>query len=397
VRCTGGNLNDEATKADVGRRSLLLAGTALPVLSVACCGLQLQQARAQPSSSQSTPATAGNAVAVAPLDTVAAIQAKLKSVPAGGTLEFPANSAFNFNGQTVKGRSGITVLAKGPVTINGAPGPGTAGAFDFGGLSSWTLRGSAPGQGFVFNNTLVNADGSKQGAVGHCVFNNVASNGLNGSAIRMTGASFLLVINNDFNGCQGNVLGQYDWDNIRLDGNHFTNCWQPVSIDQGSDTSRGRNITFVRNILSGEIRAGFETGGTADGTATGAGQVFTNLRILGNWFVNLGGPAEAGPLSLVARSQTGTQIIGNYFLRGPNYNNNTPERFSQAVEYACNIGPAVILNNLIVDFSDAWGFYGAGAVRVDPSNLLFNTGSKFGGTVLTARPTDPPQPVRVAW
>ena len=58
---------------------------------------------------------------------------------------------------------------------------------------------------------------------------------------------------------------------------------------------------------------------------------------------------------------------------------------------------AVILNNLIVDFSDAWGFYGAGAVRVDPSNLLFNTGSKFGGTVLTARPSDPPQPVRVAW
>jgi hypothetical protein len=161
-------LNDDATKAYIGRRSLLLVGTPLPVLSVASCGLQLQQAQGQPSSSQSTPATARNAVAVAPSDTIAAIQAKLNSVPASGTLEFPANSVFNFNGRTIRGRSGITVLAKGPVTINGAPGPGTAGAFDFGGLSSWTLRGGHP-PGFVFNNTLVNADGSKQGAVGHCV------------------------------------------------------------------------------------------------------------------------------------------------------------------------------------------------------------------------------------
>ena len=103
MRCSGGNLNDEATKAVIGRRSLLLAGTALPVLSVVSCGLQLQQAQGQPSSSQSTPATAGNAVRVVPSDTVDAIQAKLNSVPAGGTLEFPPNSAFNFNGQTVRG------------------------------------------------------------------------------------------------------------------------------------------------------------------------------------------------------------------------------------------------------------------------------------------------------
>ena len=119
-------MNDEATKAEISRRSLLLAGTALPVLSVASCGLPLQQAHGQSSPSQSTPATAGNAVAVASSDTTAAIQAKLNSLPAGGTLEFPANSAFNFNGRTVRGKSGITILAKGPVTINGAPGPGTA-------------------------------------------------------------------------------------------------------------------------------------------------------------------------------------------------------------------------------------------------------------------------------
>jgi hypothetical protein len=164
---------------------------------------------------------------VAPADTIAAIQTRLNSVSTGGTLAFPANSAFNFNGRTVRGKSRITILANGPVIINDAPGPGSAGAFDFGGMSSWVVRGKAPGQGFIFNNTLINADrasgtATAPWAVGDCVFNNVASNGLNGSAIRMTGTSFGRVINNDFNGCLGNVLGQYDWDNIDISGNKFT-------------------------------------------------------------------------------------------------------------------------------------------------------------------------------
>jgi hypothetical protein len=390
-------LNDEATKAEISRRSLLLAGTALPVLSVASCGLPLQQAHGQSSPSQSTPATAGNAVAVASSDTTAAIQAKLNSLPAGGTLEFPANSAFNFNGRTVRGKSGITILAKGPVTINGAPGPGTAGAFDFGGMSSWTLRGRAPGQGFVFNNTLVNADGSKQGAVGHCVFNNVASNGLNGSAIRMTGASFLLVINNDFNGCQGGVLGHYDWDNVRIDGNHFTNCWQPVSIDQGANTSRGRNIKFINNVVDGFGRGGFETGGTLDGTNNTPGQVFTGLVVDNNHFINYGTAThwiEVGPVSIVARRQTGTKVTNNFFVRG----SNNPTAWTEAIEICSELGPADTTGNLIVDVASPFPTYGSAGQNVH-GNSVFNASQPIpaGNTTLTARPPDPAQPVRIAW
>jgi hypothetical protein len=195
----GEHLSDESKKASVGRRSLLLAGTALPVLPISGCGSQLQQAQAQaPTPTPSSASAAGDIIMVDSSDTIAAIQTKLNSIPTGGTLAFPANSTFNFNGRTVRAKSGITVLANGPVTINGAPGPGTAGAFDFGGMSNWTVRGKAPGQGFVFDGTLVNADSSTNGAVGCCIFNNAAANGLNGSAIRMTGASSLLVINNDF-------------------------------------------------------------------------------------------------------------------------------------------------------------------------------------------------------
>ena len=73
-------------------------------------------------------AALANLVMVAPTDTVAVIQAKLNSIPAGGTLAFPGDSAFDFNYRTVRGKSDITILANGPVTINGAPGPGTAGA-----------------------------------------------------------------------------------------------------------------------------------------------------------------------------------------------------------------------------------------------------------------------------
>jgi hypothetical protein len=379
-------LNDEATKADIGRRSLLLAGTALPVLSVASCGLQLQQAQGQPSSSQSTLATAGNAVAVAPSDTIVAIQAKLNSVPAGGTLEFPANSAFNFNGQTVRGKSGITVLAKGPVTIDGAPGPGTAGAFDFGGMSSWTLRGRAPGQGFVFNNTLVNADGSKQGAVGHCVFNNVASNDLNGSAIRMTDASFLLVINNDFNSVQGNCLAQYNWDNITVDGNHFTNCGQPISVAQANDTSRGRNIKLVRNVVSAQHRSGFEMIGD------GVDGYLSNLLIDNNWFVGIVEQPATGPVSIVVRRQVGTKITNNFFRLGP-----IILAYSEAIEI---VGPVEVSGNLIEDFVSPFAVYGSGWNIHD--NNLFNCGAPPAGSgpnnrKLGTRPTDPPQPTRIAW
>src|SRR5260370_4901750 len=270
-------LSDEAEKVNVNWSRLLHAGTALPVLSISGCGSQLQQAQAQAPTRSTAPA-AGNVVMVDSSDTIAAIQTKLNSTPAGGTLAFPANSTFNFNSRTVRAKSGITVLANGPLTINGAPGPGTAGAFDSVGMSSSTVRGKPPVQEFVFTGTLVNADSSTNGAVGCCIFNNAAANGLNGSAIRMTEASSLLVINNDFFHCGGNILGQYDWDNVKVDGNHFTGqpgqVAQLASIDNGTNPNRGRNILFTRNIYQNVQRTGIGTGGD-DGN--GHGQLFTNF------------------------------------------------------------------------------------------------------------------------
>lgn len=395
-------MRDESKTAHAGRRGVVFAGTAFSVLAV---GSRAQRAQAQqPSPRPSTLPATGTFVMVAPTDAIAAIQTKLKSVPTGGTLTFPANSAFNFNGRTIRGKSGITILANGPVIIDGAPGPGSAGVFDFGGMSSWVVRGKAPGQGFIFNNTLINADAANgtataPWAVGNCVFNNVAGNGLNGSAIRMTGTSFGRVINNDFNGCLGNVLGQYDWDNIDISGNKFIGCWQPVSIDQGTDINRGRNIKFIQNLVTGELRAGFETGGDISDAPGAPGQVFTNLLIQGNWFVDLGPPVTDGapPISVVARGQTGTRIQNNFLRLG---NTLPPGNPYMAIEVS-GTGVADISGNLLEDFPAPLSLNEA-SPSVVHDNRYFNCGALPAGlgpsnVTLARRPAEPSKPARIVW
>jgi hypothetical protein len=369
------------------RRRFLLAVIAAPALSIA--GRSARPDQRPPARSTAT-------VVVGSSDGVAAIQAKLNALPRGGMLVFPAHGAFHFRGRSVKGKSGITLLADGPVTIDGAPGAGSAGAFDFGGMADWTVRGRAPGQGFVFNGTLLNADGSTNGAVGCCAFNDAPTNGLNGSAIRMTGASFLSVINNDFFRCAGNVLGQYDWDNVTVEANHFTGqagqVAQLASIGNGINPARGRNIRFMRNIYRNVQRTGIETGGD-DGK--GNGQVFTNFVVDGNWFVDLVFPPGDGaaPVSVVARGARGLRVTNNYFRRGTA----NPGRYSEAIETASKVDRPDISGNLIVGFASPFSIYGLGADIRD--NKVFGADKAIppGNTVLSTRPADPPEPRRADW
>jgi hypothetical protein len=94
-----------------------------------------------------TPARSNAAMArVAPGDN---IQAKLDSVPSGGRLVIPAGMTVG----ALRGKSGVIIQADGAVTVNGN--------WDFSGLSGWTVRGKAPGQGFVFQGVRINATGAK--------------------------------------------------------------------------------------------------------------------------------------------------------------------------------------------------------------------------------------------
>jgi hypothetical protein len=386
-------LGCKSPQVRIGRRRFLLAGAAPGLLLVADCGVQRRSAYGQqPLPKPHTSTSAGN-VLVAPADTVTALQAKLNSVPVGGTLVFPGNSRFDLNYRTIKGRSGITILANGRVTIDRGPGPGTAGAFDFGGMSDWTIRSALPGQGFVFDNTLINADGASRCAVGNCVFSRQASNDLNGAAIRMNETSFMLVINNDFNGVQGTCLAQYNWDNITIDGNHFVHCFNPVSVTQGNNRSRGRNIKLVRNVVLGMTRSGFEMIGDGDGVEG----YFLNLLIDNNWFADISAGAATveygtGPVSIVALGQVGTKITNNFFRVGPYY----VVPYTEAIEFASKATAGEISGNLILDFTNGITLYDLGADVRD--NTLFNTGGgRANDKVLRTRPPEPPWPTRIGW
>ena len=371
---------------------MVFAGAALSVLSVASLGSLWQQAQAQqPSPVPSKPPAAGNIVMVAPTDTIAAIQTKLNSVPAAGTLAFPANSAFNFNGRTVRGKDNVTVWADGVVTINGAPGPGTAGAFDFGGMSNWSVRGRAIGAGFFFNGSLVNATSARNFLIGNCVFNSTPSNGLDGSAIRLTNASFGQIVSCDFNTCGGNVLGMYNLDNITFDSLVMPGALsQPFGIVQGTDTNRGRNIKLINSVISGWSRGGFETGNSDDNTLG----YFKDLLIDNCHFIDPKGPVKDGfgAISIVTRGQVGTRITNNYLRLGSKYGT----AYSEAIEYDSKAQAATISNNLIDGFTTPFAMYDLGGVG--SGNKLWNSSAhlpaSIGYQILTAQPAEPAKPVR---
>jgi hypothetical protein len=299
-------------------------------------------------------------------DSVATIQSKLNALRPGGTLVFEGNTTFDFHGTTITGKSDVTILADGPVNIVNAPGAGTNGAFDFSGQSDWTIRGRAPGEGFVFDRSLINATEAKNWAVGDATFNHQASNGYDGSAIRMNGASFGTVADNDFNTAQGNVLGMYNLDNITIDGNHFTDCWEPISIQEpaNADHSLGRNIAITNNVFLGTQRAAIEAGPSPNGA-----EYFSNLTVSGNFFDNfndLGGAGTLLPISLVGQAAENTTVTNNYISRGPN----DAGDIGVAIEMT---GTGDVSNNTIANFAYAALTYQSGWNVHD--NAVYNDGS----------------------
>jgi hypothetical protein len=345
-------------------------------------------------------------VSVSPSDSVVTIQAKLNALRPGGSLVF-APGSYAFSG-TLRGKNGVTLWADGVVTIAGP----TAGAFDFSALSNWTVRGRRPGEGFVFRRTLLNATGASNFVVGNSIFQDIASNGLDGSAIRMSGASFGLVINNDFINTQGNVLGMYNWDNITVDGNNFTNVTQIASVhnNHNGDVNRGRNIKFLRNVGSGILRAAVEIG-------PGGRQSFTGIVVENNWFDQFGDTGENDGGSRLGISCVGMQAsnttIKNNFLRVGNLPASAGKK-GVAIEI---VGTGEVTGNTIVNFAYAVLTYRSGwnvhdnVVYSDGTfpyfgfvnngkQQDFGTGTFGPATVIkapTPAPAIPPKPTRIAW
>lgn len=336
-------------------------------------------------------------------DSAATIQAKIDSVQPGGSLVFESGT-YDFGGATIVGKSGVTVWADGHVVIDNAPGAGSGGAFDFSGQSDWTIGGNAPGNGFVFNGSLVNATNASGGwIIGNCIFNNQQSNGFDGSAIRMNGASFGTIINNEFNGASGNVIGMYNLDHITIDGNYFLNCFQPISI-QGpttSDTAFGHDIVIERNVFLGTQRVAVEIG-----PATSGSEYFSGLIINDNYFDDFKNTVGEGTLlaiSVVGQSSENTTITNNYIGRGPT---NSGE-VGVAIEMT---GTGHVSGNTIVNFSYAVLTYQSGwnvydnVVRNDGSSPYYGFANNGAGSGVFAAsletaglPANRAIPSRVSW
>jgi hypothetical protein len=287
------------------------------------------------------------------------IQDAVQAAAPGDIIKIPPGV---YDGADLVLPSNITLQADGNATIVG----------------NLTINGSnTTVQGFTFNGGTVDVANSHSATIRDCVFNDCVPHSDNGSAIALNDASGVVIENNEFNRCQGVTLGNYNYDRVTIDHNTFTDCSQVLSLDSFSPAS-GNDIKFTNNYVSGEGRGGIETGGD--------GQYLTNLLVDGNTFTNLKGPAEIGPISVVARGDvSGTMITNNYCERGPLYDNNTPDKFSQAIEI---FGPATVSGNTIVDFSSAFGVYGSGASIA--GNNVFNTPVDImGSEVLATRPTTP--------
>ena len=336
-------------------------------------------------------------------DSAAVIQAKLDSVPAGNTLVFEKGT-YDFGGSTIVGKSGVTVWADGQVAIHNAPGANTGGAFDFAGQSDWTIGGKAPGKGFIFHGSLIDAsNASGNWSIGNSQFHNQQPNGFDGSAIRMNGASSGTIVNNDFIGAGGNVVGMYNLNHIRIEGNHFIDCYEPISLQgpTNGDTSFGNDIVIARNVFLGTQRAAIEIG---PAILPGM-EHFSGLVIDSNYFDNFNNIAESGTLlaiSAVGQLSENTTITNNYISRGPN----DAGEVGVAIEMT---GTGEVSGNTIVNFAFAalayqsgWNFHN-NVVHNDGSGPYYGLANNGNGWGTFALSTEilalqaPLLPVRALW
>lgn len=339
------------------------------------------------------PVAPGPVTNVAATDSLATIQSKLDAVPAGGSLAFLANMTIP---GPLRGKSGVTLWAAFPVSVGGP--------FNFDGLSGWAVRGSEPGKGFVFGGTnRLSAQGASNFAIGNNVFNNIASNGFNGSAIALNGGSVNgLIINNDFNSCDGNVVGMYDLDHMNFDGNHFNECRQPFSIQESTtpNPAKGNALIWRRNIFIGTKRAAIEVGPASTGS-----EYFGGLIVENNFFDDFDCQGDAGtmlPISLVGQAAQNTKVLNNFIRKG--YRKTVSGLvYTVGIEFT---GSGECAGNVIDGFyyhllyKSGWNVHN-NATFGSPNGFTVNqagaTGTNVNHVFLTSPPLAPAKPARVVW
>jgi hypothetical protein len=258
---------------------------------------------------------------------------------------------------------------------------------DMSGQSGWEVRN------VMFNGCRINAANSSGGKVINCIFNDCPSAGMDGSAVNLNGATNLLIANCDFNRCSGNVVAQYQWDNVTVDGCHFIDCAQCVSMAQSNSTSIGRNIKFIRCVFLRATVAGIESTGDGDGIEG----YLSNYVVDSCWFADFG-PNQVGavgPISCVCRRQVGSKWTNNYFRLGP-----YKGWYLMAIEESVTLGNGPEISGNLFDgpWSDAILQWDSMSNIHDNKYWQCNPpGNSRNETVLTSAPAEPPWPTRIAY
>ena len=318
-----------------------------------------------------------------------------------GSLVLSAGG-YNFGGRSLRLKNNIVLWADGICTINGAPGAGSAGAFDGSSLSGWTIAGNAPGQGFVLNGSMVNATSASNFVVACVIFNNQPSNGYDGSCVRLGSARNGVIVNCDFNNAQGNNLGMYSMSEINLDGGHFDGCRQPISYQFSTDGSNGNNMAVQRNTFERTTRACMEMGPDAQKQ-----QKMNGLKVIGNWFDDFNpdqGTNDQGaslPISLVATGATNSTCTDNFVRRGDRplavARPHPAIEFSGSGECTRNTDDSFTWEGFM--YSSGYNYHGNTAFNA-PWGCTVGVGGGAGtiqpSTILSSAPPKPPKPTRIA-
>jgi hypothetical protein len=243
-------------------------------------------------------------------------------------------------------------------------------------------------RGVTFVGSSIDLTESRRVTVAECSFNDSEM------AIKLDGATDVLIVNNDFNRIRGSVITGWGLDRSTISGNHFREFGQGINLDFNNERHRGRNIVVERNIFSGATRMPIEVGPL--------GAFTENLIVRQNWaeaFKNKGPDPGTTLSTFVAYSVVPTYGVNSTIV--DNYANAGASRGMIGIELD---GSGTIARNVTEDFNYGAIVYGSGfkveqnAFHSTVFDKVLNYSKRPGTIELEPTWKGPPRrPDRAAW
>lgn len=294
----------------------------------------------------------GRAVHVSAGDSVQVIQAAIDTTGEGNFVIF-APGEYRLGKTGLRGAKGVCLYFAGTATLLVDAASPPKAVIDLAGLTGCRVYGRAPGEGPVLSGPI-NLDHTVRCEVANITWRGTRPAGYEGSALRASSSLEARIINCDFQACDGNLVVGWGADRCLLEGNHFADFHQGISLHWTNTATVGRDIIIRRNWFTGARRVALEMG-------PGGVQRTENMLVEWNYFDdfnNRGGEqwCTLMAISLVAQGAVNSVCRYNACRRGPKPAN-WPS--SIGVEWT---GSGECHGNWVFGFNPGWAFmmYGSG-------------------------------------